>query len=244
MTEIVFDVITIFPEIFKDYFSYGIIKRAIDEDIIKVNVIQLRDFTEDKHRTVDDYAYGGGPGMVFKPEPIFKAVEKLKKKDSKIILTTASGYLFNHNWAKKLANESHLIIICGRYEGVDERVAKHLVDFELSVGDYVLTGGELPAMIIIDAVTRLIPGVLNKEQAPQLESFATGLLEHPHYTRPAEFRNMKVPQVLLSGNHKKILKWRMEQSVIKTLKYRPELLKDKISDPSIISILKKYLKSD
>lgn len=209
-----FDIITIFPKIFDCYFNESIIKRAREEGLAKIDIHNLRDYTTDKHKTVDDRPFGGGPGMVMKVEPIYKAIKRIKRtKKSKIILLSAKGKKFNQKFARSLSKLNQLILICGHYEGVDERVAKYIADTELSIGDYVLTGGELPAMVVVDAVTRLIPGVIKKESLKE-ESFQSNIqLEHPHYTRPEVFSPKKgvywkVPKVLLSGNHKKILKWR------------------------------------
>jgi tRNA (guanine37-N1)-methyltransferase len=210
----VFDIITIFPNIFDSYFKESIIKRAQEKNLVKINIHNLRDYTNDKHKTVDDRPYGGGPGMVMMVEPIFKAVSALRKKRAKtekqkVILLSAKGKKFDQKIAQKFSKLNQLILICGHYEGVDERVARYIADEEISIGDYVLTGGELPAMIIVDAVTRLIPGVLGKEESLKEESFSKkGYLEYPQYTRPEIFRNWRVPKVLLSGNHEKIKKWR------------------------------------
>lgn len=223
-----FEIITIFPEFFENIFSYSIIKRAIEKKIIEINVYNLRDFTTDKHKTVDDRPFGGGAGMVFKPEPIFKAVEFIKDKtgkDLKVILLSPQGKLFNQEKAKELAKEENIVLICGHYEGVDERVAKYLADEEISIGDYVLTGGEIPALVIIDCVSRLLPKVLGKEISLEEESFSRNLLEYPHYTRPRKFRNFSVPEVLLSGNHKMIKEWRIKESLRNTYLKRPDLLK-------------------
>ncbi len=192
--------------------------------LIEINIVDLRDFTDDKRRTVDDTPYGGGPGMLMKPEPLFKAVEALRGPESLVILTTPRGELFTQETAWRLATERHLIVICGHYEGVDERVREALVDCELSIGDFILTNGNIPAMAIIDAVTRLLPGVLGGEGSAENESFADGLLEYPQYTRPAEFRGLKVPEVLISGDHKKIEKWRRDASLADTMRRRPDLI--------------------
>ncbi len=221
-----FDVLTIFPEIIESYISVSIIKRAIQRGVIEVRVHNIRDYTTDKHRQVDDYPYGGGAGMVFKPEPLFNAIETLMKDGIKRhrILTSPGGRVFNQDVAKEFAKQhSAIMIICGRYEGVDERV-KVLVDEEVSIGDYVLTGGELASLVIIDAVSRLVPGVLGDECSAEEESFITGLLEYPQYTRPSEFKGMKVPDVLLAGNHQEIKRWRRKEALRRTLKQRPDLL--------------------
>lgn len=217
------DVITIFPSMFTGPLDESIIRRARDAGLLDLRIINLRDFTYDKHKTVDDRPFGGGPGMVMKPEPIFEAVESIEGDDKYVILLSASGRLFNQQIASELAQKEHLVLICGGYEGVDERVAEHLADDEISIGDYVLTNGVLPAMVIIDAVTRLLPGALGDNASAKEESFATGLLEYPQYTRPAEFRGWKVPEVLLSGNHAEIAKWRKEQALKRTMERRPDL---------------------
>ena len=226
------DILSLFPEMFQVPFSTGIFKRAIDNKLVNINLHNIRDYTHDKHHTADDYPYGGGPGMVLKPEPIFEAVESIKSDISSkeeadtlpIILLTPQGRLFSQQIAQELSKYSHLILICGHYEGVDERVREHLATDELSIGDYVLTGGELPAMVVVDAVVRLLPGVLGSEASLLDESHATGLLEYPQYTRPPEYRGWSVPEVLLSGNHAQIAKWRREQIIRRTLERRPELL--------------------
>jgi tRNA (guanine37-N1)-methyltransferase len=199
-----FDIITIFPDIFDSYFNESIIKRAQNKGLIKINIHDLRDYTVDKHKTVDDSPYGGGPGMVMMVEPIYKAVKKIgKNKKSKVILFSAKGKKFDQKMAKRFSKLNNLIMICGRYEGVDERVAKKIADEEISIGDYVLTGGEIPAMIVVDAVSRLIPGVLGKKES--LEELKGS---YPAYTRPEEFNKWQVPKILLSGDHKKIKEWR------------------------------------
>lgn len=216
------DIITIFPEVFSPLFS-SIIKRAQEKGIIEIHLWNLRDFSKDKHKKVDDEPYGGGRGMVLACEPIFLAVEKIKQitPDSLTILTSPDGELFNQEKAKKLSKEKGLIIICGHYEGVDERV-RTIVDCEISIGDYVLTGGELPAMVIVDSITRLLPGVL-PEEAQKNDSFSDFLLDWPCYTRPENFRGLKVPDVLLSGNHEKIRKWRLKKAIERTKQKRPDL---------------------
>ncbi len=218
------DVITLFPSMFYGPFGESILKRACDRELIELNVIDLREYTHDKYRTVDDRPFGGGAGMVMKCEPLFEAVEDLRTEKSKVIVMTPQGKTFNQSRAASLANESHLIFICGHYEGIDERVHEHLADIELSIGDYILTNGNLSAMVITDAICRLVPGVLDGEETLSDESFNEGLLEYPHYTRPRSFRGMDVPEVLLSGNHKAIGVWREEQSKIRTEQRRPDLL--------------------
>lgn len=224
------DVLTLFPEMFDGVFGSSILGKARDRGIVALSSVNFRDFSTNKHHTVDDMPYGGGGGMVLKPEPIFGAVEHLLTKHDneaappRIILMCPQGETFTQRKAEELAKESHLIIICGHYEGYDERIREHLVTDELSVGDYVLTGGELPAMTVIDAVVRLLPGVLGNENSAVTDSFSDGLLEYPHYTRPPEFRGWTVPEVLLSGHHAEIDKWRRRQSLERTLSRRPELL--------------------
>ena len=225
------DVLTLFPQMFQIPFSFGIFKRAIDHKLISINVHNIRDYTHDRHHTADDYPYGGGAGMVLKPEPIFEAVETIKSDLEEegilpIILLTPQGRLFSQQIAQELSRHSHLILVCGHYEGIDERVREHLITDEISIGDYVLTGGELPAMVVIDAVVRLLPGVLGSEASPLDDSHANGLLEYPHYTRPAVYRGWSVPEVLLSGDHARIDKWRREQVILRTLQRRPELLEN------------------
>jgi len=219
------DIITIFPKIFDSFLNESIIKRAQVNKKIVINVHDLREYTEDKHKKVDDRPFGGGPGMVMMAQPFFDAVKKIKsKRDSRVIMMCPSGKKLNQKIAKNLSKLKNLVIICGHYEGIDERVREEIVDETISVGDYVLTGGELPALTLIDCVTRLIPGVIGKEESLTDESFENGLLEYPQFTRPANFRGIKVPNVLLSGNHSLIENWRKEQSVKRTKKYRPDLL--------------------
>ena len=223
------DVISIFPEMFPGPLGHSIIGRAQERGLLKLVIHNLRDYTTDKHRTVDDAPYGGGAGMVMKPEPIFRAVDFLQcREDSRIILLSPQGEVFNQGKAWELSKEKQLLLICGHYEGVDERVREYLVTDEISVGDYVLTGGEIPAMLLIDAVVRLLPGVLGKYYSLQEESFTDNLLEYPHYTRPPEWQGMRVPPVLLSGHHEEIRLWRRRESLKRTLKRRPDLLENKI----------------
>lgn len=223
-----FDIITIFPEMFASFFSAGVLKKALEKDLIKVEVHDLRKFTRDKHKQVDDRPYGGSPGMVIKPEPVFRAVAGVKDEEkAPVCLLTPQGKCFNADTAKKFASEKQLILICGRYEGVDERVAEHLVTEEISIGDYVLTGGEPAAMVIIDAVSRFIPGVVGKQESVERDSFTQGRLDFPQYTRPREYRGFKVPEVLFSGNHNRINQWRKRKALEKTKRYRPGLLEEK-----------------
>jgi tRNA (guanine37-N1)-methyltransferase len=224
------DILTLFPQMFEVPFSFGIFKRAIDNGLVSLNLYNIRDYTHDKHHTADNYPYGGGAGMVLKPEPIFEAVEAIKtdvndeEGELPIILLTPQGRLFSQRIALELSQYRHLVLICGHYEGVDERVREHLATDEISIGDYVLTGGEVPAMVVLDAVLRLVPGVLGSEESPLEDSHASGLLEYPQYTRPADYRGWSVPEVLLSGNHARIARWRREQVIRRTLERRPELL--------------------
>jgi tRNA (guanine37-N1)-methyltransferase len=220
------DIITIFPEMITPVVNASILKRAQENQRLDIRVHDLRDYTEDKHRKVDDRPFGGGPGMVMMPQPFFDAVKKIKgRRKVKVIMTCATGKQLSPKMAKNLAKNKNLIIICGHYEGIDERVRESLVDESISIGDYVLTGGELAALVILDCTARFIPGVLGKEESLQCESFEGGLLEYPQYTRPANFRGISVPDVLLSGNHKTIEAWRKAKAVAITKKNRPDLLK-------------------
>ena len=221
------EIITIFPSIFNAYLSESILKRAVEKGLVEVKVHQLRDYTPDKHRTVDDYPYGGGPGMVMKPEPFFSAVKSIKADgiETLTIMMSPQGKPFKQTMALELSKEKkRLLFLCGRYEAIDERVRDLLVDREVSIGDYVLTGGELPALVIIDSIVRLLPGALGDEYSVKEESFSWGILDYPHYTRPPEFEGMKVPDTLLSGNHKQILLWRRKEALRRTLLRRPELV--------------------
>jgi tRNA (guanine37-N1)-methyltransferase len=222
------DIVTLFPEICLAPLSESIMKRAQEKGLVELHIHNLRDWTTDKHHVVDDAPFGGGQGMVMKPEPIFAAVEDLKSKiknqKSKIVLMSPAGRRFDQQTARELSQESHLIIISGHYEGVDHRVIEHLIDLEISIGDYVLTNGAIAAVVLVDAIIRLLPGALGHEQSAADDSFRNGLLEGPQYTRPAEFRGWKVPKVLLSGNHAEIAKWRKEQALKRTRENRPDLL--------------------
>lgn len=219
------DVLTLFPAMFAGPLDESIVQRARTNGALELTVHNLRDYTHDRHKTVDDRPFGGGPGMLLKPEPIFEAVENLGREKTRVILLSPAGRKFNQAIARELAPQEHLLLICGSYEGFDERIREHLADDDLSIGDYVLTNGALPAMVIIDAVTRLLPGVLGDDESSLDESFSRELLEYPHYTRPADFRGMKVPDVLLSGNHAEIARWRVEQARKRTEERRPDLLK-------------------
>ncbi len=220
------DIITIFPAMVKGFVEESILKRAVAMGRVVFNVIDLRDFTTDKHRTTDDRVYGGGPGMVMKPEPLFAAVDAVGTPAARVILMTPQGKSFRQPVAQELATERHLIFLCGHYEGVDERVRTALATDELSIGDYILTNGTLAAVVVVDAVTRLLPGVLGGEGATEEESFSQGMLEYPQYTRPAEFRGMTVPCVLRSGDHAAVASWRADQAKERTQKRRPDLFKE------------------
>ena len=219
------DVVTIFPGIFESPLRESLLGRAIEAGLLDVRVHDLRDSTSDKHRQVDDESYGGGPGMVLKPEPVFAAVESLGSGDRRTLLLSPAGRRLDQDLARELAAEPWLVLICGRYEGVDERVVEGLPAEEVSIGDYVVAGGEVPALVVLEAVTRLVPGVIGREESHEQDSFGDeGVLDHPHYTRPAEFRGMRVPETLLSGNHAEIERWRREAALEKTRHNRPDLL--------------------
>ena len=220
----IIDIVTLFPGMFDGFLNESIIKRAIADNLVTVNIINLRDFTLDKHKHVDDTPYGGGAGMVLKCQPMFDCLKSLKSIDTKTILMTPQGKTFSQNISLELSKEKHIILVCGHYEGFDERI-RSKVDLELSIGDYVLTGGELPAMVISDSIIRLINGAI-KEESHMYDSFQNGLLEHPHYTKPAEYEGMSVPLVLINGNHKLIDEWRRKESLKNTYNKRPDLLKN------------------
>jgi len=226
------DVLTLFPGMFAGPLDESIVRRARDRGLLDLRVHNLRDYTHNRHKTVDDKPFGGGPGMLMKPEPIFEAVEHLRGADTRVVLLCPSGRPFEQSIARDLAGRAHVILICGSYEGVDERVREHLVDDELSIGDYVLTNGALPAMVIVDVVTRLLPGALGDEASAQDESFSAGWLEYPQYTRPAEFRGWKVPDVLLSGHHAEISRWRAVKAQERTRRRRPDLLNPVVGQPA------------
>jgi tRNA (guanine37-N1)-methyltransferase len=237
-----FTVLTIFPEMFSALLvGGGIVKRAIEHQYISVETINIRDFAKDRHRVVDDRPYGGGCGMVMKPEPLAEAIRQAKKKDPEAytLLLTPQGRIFNQSVAQKLAQCGGVIMVCGRYEGIDERVREHLVDDELSIGDYVLTGGELAAMVVIDTVSRLIPGTLGNEGSARDDSFSTGLLEYPQYTRPKSFEGANVPEVLLSGDHGAIREWRRQASLVRTILNRPDLFMEQPLTRDDIEFMKK-----
>lgn len=221
------DILTLFPEMFSGVFGQSILNKAAEKSAVSYNVINFREYADNKHSTVDDYPYGGGAGMVLKPQPIFDAVSALKdnakSKNPRVILLCPQGERYEQRKAEELAKEEHLIFICGHYEGYDERIREHVVTDEISIGDYVLTGGELGAMVVVDSVVRLLPEVLGNQESHMKDSFSTGLLEHPHYTRPADFRGLKVPDVLMSGNHKLIEEWRNKEALRRTFLRRPDL---------------------
>lgn len=229
MEKLKLDVLTLFPGMFDSFVAHSIVKRAIEKGLVAVDVHDIRRWTKDKHKTADDRPFGGGPGMLLKPEPLFEAAEAVlggpkAPKGTRFVYLTPVGKKFDQAAARDLAKAKRIVLLCGHYEGVDQRVVDSLVTDEVSIGDYVLTGGELPAMVVADAVVRLVPGVLGRAESKEFESFTGNLLEYPHYTRPAEYRGMKVPPVLLSGNHQAIERWRNEQSTRRTLERRPDLL--------------------
>ncbi len=236
------DVLTLFPDMFIPMLSSSIIGRAVENGLLKVNLYNIRDFAKNKHKQVDDYPYGGGHGMILAPQPLFDALyhvlESCQDSKPKVILMSPQGKVLNQELAKQLAQEQHMVVICGHYEGVDQRVIDKFVDLEVSIGDYVLTGGELPAMVLIDCVARLIPGVVGNPESTKDESFARGLLEYPQYTRPYNYEGYTVPDVLLSGNHQEISRWRLKESLRNTLKKRPDLLERAELSPYEIELLK------
>lgn len=218
------DILTIFPRMFDGPFTESIVKRAREKGLVEINLVNIRDYSPNKHKSVDDYPYGGGAGMVMRPEPVFLATEAVRRENSWVILLSPQGTVLRQEKVRELATRPHLVLICGHYEGVDERIREYLVDEEISIGDYILTGGELPAMVLVDAVVRLIPGVLGTHVSLEEESFNNGLLEYPQYTRPRNFRGLQVPEILLSGNHQEVARWRREQAIRRTLERRPDLL--------------------
>ena len=237
-----FDVFTLFPDVFKPYLDASILQRAIKNNLLEVRLHDIRSWAPDKHHITDDTPYGGGGGMVMKPEPVFAAIEEVlgKKRKVPLVLLTPQGRPFSHAIAQEFARLPRMALLCGHYEGVDERIREHLVSDEISIGDYVLTGGELPALILIDAVARFLPGVLGDPDGAMDDSFASGMLEYPQYTRPEEFRGWKVPEVLLSGNHAVISRWRREQAVLRTLERRPDLLLDMKLSKQDMEIIESY----
>jgi tRNA (guanine37-N1)-methyltransferase len=240
-----FDIVTIFPGMVKGPLAEGIVGRAIGAGLLDVAVHDLREFTTDRHRVVDDMPFGGGPGMVLKPEPLFRAVARIRQERGEpgaVILTSPDGERLTHRTAERLRDLGHVVVLCGRYEGVDERVRTHLATEEMSIGDYVLSGGELPALVIVDAVARLVPGVVGDEQSVVRDTFASGLLDFPQYTRPAEFEGIPVPPVLLSGHHKEIERWRRREALRRTFERRPELLEDAALSPEDRAMLSELLR--
>jgi len=235
-----FDIITLFPELIEVYAKNGIIGKAIDNNFFQLNYVNLRDFSEDKHKKVDDYPYGGGPGMLLRPEPMFKALDAIKKNNSYIIYLSPKGNLFTQRKAKELSSKEHIILIAGHYEGIDQRIIDRYVDEEISMGDYVLTSGELPVLLVVDAVCRLLPGVLGSDESVIDESHSNNLLEYPQYTRPEIYMDMNVPEILLSGHHKKIEEWRHYKSIEITLERRPDMIKDKETIKEFNKLEKKY----
>ncbi len=219
-----FDILTIFPDIFASPLRYSIIKRAIDMGALELSIHNLRDYTVDKAKTTDDYPFGGGPGMIMKVEPIFNFIKAIRESDTEVILLSPQGEKFNQKLAIELSTRKHIVLICGRYKGVDERIREHLIDREISTGDYITSGGEIPALIIIDAVSRLLPNVLGNFNSAEGDSFMNDRLDAPYYTRPREFQGMCIPSILLSGDHKKIEEWRIRESLKKTMSQRPDLL--------------------
>lgn len=234
------DVLTLFPDMFPPVLGQSIIGQAQKKGIVNFNIVNIRDFAYDKHRVCDDVPYGGGPGMVMKPDPIFEAVEKIKTDSiAKLVLLSPRGKVFNQETARRLAGEEHLIFLCGHYKDVDER-ARSLVDIDISLGDYILSGGEPAALVVIDAIVRLLPGAISDPESANCDSFETGLLDHPHYTRPEEYRGLKVPEVLRSGNHAQIKKWRRQQALAITKQFRPDLLENAAIDEEDKIFLKKF----
>lgn len=237
-----FHVLTLFPEMINDGVNTSITGRAISKGLISVNAVNIRDFAGNKYGQVDDYPYGGGAGMVMQPGPVYRSYESIKEKigyKPRVIYLTPQGKVFNQSMVEEFAEEKDLVFLCGHYEGIDERVLEMIVTDNVSIGDYVLTGGELPSMVMIDAISRLVPGVLNNDVSAEFESFNDNLLEYPQYTRPAEFMGKEVPSILLSGNHPKVDEWRRQQSILRTMERRPDLMED----ANLTSVDKKYIKS-
>lgn len=237
-----FHVLTLFPEMINDGVNTSITGRAISKGLISVNAVNIRDFAGNKYGQVDDYPYGGGAGMVMQPGPVYRSYESIKEKIGyrpRVIYLTPQGKVFNQSMAEEFAEEKDLVFLCGHYEGIDERVLEMIVTDNVSIGDYVLTGGELPSMVMIDAISRLVPGVLNNDVSAEFESFNDNLLEYPQYTRPAEFMGKEVPSILLSGNHPKVDEWRRQQSILRTMERRPDLMED----ANLTSADKKYIRS-
>lgn len=238
------DILTLFPEMFTGVLGSSILKKAQDKEAVSFDLINFRDYSTNKHKTVDDYPYGGGNGMVLKPEPIFNAIESIKNfEKARTIMLTPQGKPYDQKMAEELAKENHLIFICGHYEGFDERVREHLVTDEISIGDYILTGGEIASMAIIDSIVRLLPGVLGNDESADTDSFSTGLLEYPQYTRPQDYRGLKVPETLLSGHHENIEKWRKSESLKRTIERRPDLINESYLDEKDLKLLKEIKKN-
>jgi tRNA (guanine37-N1)-methyltransferase len=235
----IIDVLTLFPDIFSDMINWSIIGRAVENNIIEINSINIRDFSKNKHKKVDDYPFGGGPGMVMTPEPIYDAISSVRSIDSKVIYLSPQGKKLNQKILNDLSEESHLILLCGHYEGIDNRIIENYVHEEISIGDFVLTGGEIPAMVLIDGITRLLPGVLSTDESFLDESHYNGVLEHPQYTRPRIFKDLDVPEVLLSGNHQKIDDWKTYEALKTTLIKRPDLLNNIDLDEKTINLVGK-----
>lgn len=236
------DVLTLFPEVFDMLRDYSIVGRAIDSEAIEIDAVNIRDFSTDKHKRVDDYPYGGGRGMVMKPEPIYSAIESCKTSNSRVVYLSPQGKILTQSLVKELSGENHLILLAGHYEGVDNRIIENFVDDEISIGDYVLTGGELPAMVLIDAISRLMPGVLSSEESYEIESHYEGMLEYPQYTRPRVFMGKKVPDVLLSGDHSKINMWRQVSALRTTFMKRPDMLKEMKNPEEQLNLMDSMLK--
>ncbi|NLW22263.1 MAG: tRNA (guanosine(37)-N1)-methyltransferase TrmD [Tissierellia bacterium] len=231
------DILTLFPEIFDTFEKWSIVGKTIEKGLVSINKVNIRDFSQDKHKRVDDYPFGGGPGMIMKPEPIYEALKSVNTENSLTIYLSPQGKVYNQQLANQLSKEKHLILLCGHYEGVDNRIVENFIDLEISIGDYVLTGGEIPAMVLIESIIRLLPGALGSKESYTDESHYDGLLEYPQYTRPRVFKGLKVPDILLSGNHKKIDEWRKYQSLKNTYIKRPDLLKKKeLTDEEIIML--------
>ncbi len=231
------DILTLFPDFFSELYNWSIIGRAIEREIVEIYATNIRDFSKNKHKKVDDYPYGGGPGMVMTPEPILDSINNVKKNNSKIIYMSPQGKKLTQEKLNQLSREEHLVLLCGHYEGIDNRIIDNYIDEEISIGDYVLTGGEIPAMVLIDGVVRLLPDVLSSEESFQDESHYKGYLEYPQYTRPRSFQEYEVPEVLLSGNHAEIKKWRKAQSIKNTLLKRPDLIEAMDLDPEEMKLI-------
>lgn len=233
------DILTIFPEIFDSFKNWSIIGRAIENDIFSLDTINIRDYSKNKHKKVDDYPFGGGPGMIMTPEPIYDSIKDKKNENTKIVFLSPQGKKYNQELARELSKEEHLILLCGHYEGIDNRIIENYIDMEISIGDYVLTGGEIPAMVLVESIVRLLPGVLAQSESFEEESHYHGLLEHSQYTRPRDFNGYEVPEILLSGDHKKIEEWKKENSLENTLIKRPDLLNNINLSEDEIKILDK-----